>query len=347
MAEQYDVRFSIIEDATRTAGILGAGGTGSPTRDPESRRNEERANKSRQRTLLQLIGVQFTLAALLKNSQIFTNTTGALFQILGGFIDLTLAPLMPLFAQFLTYMASQFPAYNRLIAAIAPRAIDIITSIGRGIGQIFSAVAAIGAPVFSLFDKDGVSKDGRLSLNDIIQGLGAAVLGQGIFVALQTGSTNIVSATVRGLMGATIGRLSGVLRGTALFTAIIGGINFFSTLKEEGIIDALRVLADTVVTTIASAIGAMIGAAVLGIPGMILGAMGGAFIGQKFITPMIPGMGAPTSMQGGSGVVGRSVAADFANTQSPYVSSDSAGFVGSSETDAYGYDREIVKQGGR
>ena len=106
-------------------------------------------------------------------------------------------------------------------------------------------------------------------------------------------------------------------------------------------------LADTVVSTIAASIGAMIGAAVLGIPGMILGAMGGAFIGQKFITPMIPGMGAPTSMQGGAGVVGRSVAADFANTQSPYVSSDSAGFVGSSETDAYGYDREIVKQGGR
>ena len=346
MAEQYDIRFSIMEDAARTANRM-ADGTGVTGRDPETRRNQDQANKTRQRGLLQLIGVQFTLAALLKNSQIFTNTTGALFQILGGFIDLTLAPLMPLFAQFLTYMASQFPAYNRLIAAIAPRAIDIIQGVGRGIAQIFRVVSSIGAPIFSLFDKDGVSKDGRLSLNDIIAGLGAAVLGQGIFAALQTGSTNIVSATVRGLMGATIARLSSVLRGTALFAAIIGGINFFSTLKEEGIIDALRGLADKVVSTIAAAIGAMIGGAVLGIPGMILGAMGGSFIAQKFITPMLPGMGAPTSMQGGAGVVGRSVASDFANTQSPYVSSDSAGFVGSSEADAYGYDREIVKQGGR
>jgi len=346
MAEQYDVRFQIIEDATRTANRMGDG-TLIGDRDPETRRNEEKANQLRTKSLAAFIGVQFTLAALLKNSQIFTNTTGALFQILGGFIDLTLAPLMPLFAQFLTYMASQFPAYNRLIAAIVPRAIDIITSIGRGITQIFNAVAAIGAPVFSLFDKDGVSKDGRLSLSDIIAGLGAAVLGQGIFVALQTGSTSIVSATVRGLMGATIARLSGVLRGTALFAAIIGGINFFSTLKEEGIIDALRVLADTVVSTIAAAIGAMIGSAVLGIPGMILGAMGGAFLAQKFIMPMIPGMGAPTSMEGGSGVIGRSVASDFANTQSPYVSSDSAGFIGSSESDAYGYDREIARLGGR
>jgi hypothetical protein len=91
----------------------------------------------------------------------------------------------------------------------------------------------------------------------------------------------------------------------------------------------------------------MIGSAVLGIPGMILGAMGGAFLAQKFIMPMIPGMGAPTSMEGGSGVIGRSVASDFANTQSPYVSSDSAGFIGSSESDAYGYDREIVRLGGR
>jgi len=346
MAEQYDIRFSIMEDAARTANRM-ADGTGVTGRDPETRRNQDQANKTRQRGLLQLIGVQFTLAALLKNSQIFTNTTGALFQILGGFIDLTLAPLMPLFAQFLTYMASQFPAYNRLIAAIAPRAIDIIQGVGRGIAQIFRVVSSIGAPIFSLFDKDGVSKDGRLSLNDIIAGLGAAVLGQGIFAALQTGSTNIVSATVRGLMGATIARLSSVLRGTALFAAIIGGINFFSTLKEEGIIDALRVLADTVVSTIAAAIGSMIGFSVMGIPGMILGAMGGSFVAQKFITPMLPGMGAPTSMQGGAGVVGRSVASDFANTQSPYVSSDSAGFVGSSETDAYGYDREIVKLGGR
>jgi len=346
MAEQYDIRFSIMEDAARTANRM-ADGTGVTGRDPETRRNQDQANKTRQRGLLQLIGVQFTLAALLKNSQIFTNTTGALFQILGGFIDLTLAPLMPLFAQFLTYMASQFPAYNRLIAAIAPRAIDIIQGVGRGIAQIFRVVSSIGAPIFSLFDKDGVSKDGRLSLNDIIAGLGAAVLGQGIFAALQTGSTNIVSATVRGLMGATIARLSSVLRGTALFAAIIGGINFFSTLKEEGIIDALRVLADTVVSTIAAAIGSMIGFSVMGIPGMILGAMGGSFVAQKFITPMLPGMGAPTSMQGGAGVVGRSVASDFANTQSPYVSSDSAGFVGSSEADAYGYDREIVKLGGR
>ena len=346
MAEQYDVRFSIIEDATRTANRMGDG-TALGGRDPEAKNREEVANKTRQRTLMSMIGVQFTLAALLKNSQIFTNTTGALFQILGGFIDLTLAPLMPLFAQFLTYMASQFPAYNRMVAAVTPRIVDIMTSIGRGIGRIYSSVAAIGAPVFSLFDKDGVSADGRLSLNDIIQGLGAAVLGQGIFVALQTGSTSIVSATVRGLMGATIARLSGVLRGTALFAAIIGGVNFFSTLKEEGIIDALRVLADTVVSTIAAAIGAMIGSAVLGIPGMILGAMGGAFMAQKYIMPMIPGMGAPTSMQGGSGVVGRSIAGDFSNTQSPYVSSDSAGFIGSSESDAYGYDREIVKQGGR
>ena len=86
MAEQYDIRFSIMEDAARTANRM-ADGTGVTGRDPETRRNQDQANKTRQRGLLQLIGVQFTLAALLKNSQIFTNTTGALFQILGGFIE--------------------------------------------------------------------------------------------------------------------------------------------------------------------------------------------------------------------------------------------------------------------
>ena len=42
-------------------------------------------------------GIQFGVASLLKQSQLFTGFIGSIFQIVGGMIDLMLAPLMPIF----------------------------------------------------------------------------------------------------------------------------------------------------------------------------------------------------------------------------------------------------------
>ena len=95
MAEEYTVNFNLVQDAARTA------------------------------------GVQVSIAALLKNSQIFTNSLGALFQIIGGFIDVALAPLMPLIAAGLSSLANQLPVVARIAEATLPRLVGLFQGIRK------------------------------------------------------------------------------------------------------------------------------------------------------------------------------------------------------------------------
>ena len=44
-----------------------------------------------------MLGINFSLGAILKQSQIFTGIMGSLFQILGAVVDVFMAPLVPFF----------------------------------------------------------------------------------------------------------------------------------------------------------------------------------------------------------------------------------------------------------
>lgn len=54
-------------------------------------------------------GIQFSMASILKQSQIFTGALGSVFQILGAFVDVILAPFMPLFVRLVRRMVSWIP----------------------------------------------------------------------------------------------------------------------------------------------------------------------------------------------------------------------------------------------
>ena len=56
-----------------------------------------------------IMGISLSVSTLLRQSQIFTGILGALFQILGGFVDLILAPFMPLFVKVIRKLAEQMP----------------------------------------------------------------------------------------------------------------------------------------------------------------------------------------------------------------------------------------------
>jgi len=64
-----------------------------------------------------MAGISVSVSSLLRQSQIFTGFVGALFQILGGFVDVILAPFMPFFFKILTKLASWIPH----IAAMAQK----------------------------------------------------------------------------------------------------------------------------------------------------------------------------------------------------------------------------------
>jgi len=58
---------------------------------------------------LKTMGIQMGIAGILKQSQIFTSTLGALFQILGAFVDIMLAPWIPIIVPGLRKLANQIP----------------------------------------------------------------------------------------------------------------------------------------------------------------------------------------------------------------------------------------------
>jgi hypothetical protein len=78
---------AIIQGPTKTIGFLG------------------RISKG----LLGTFGIQFSIASIMKQSQIFTGTLGTIFQILGALVDVMLAPFMPLFVRIIRRMVTWIP----------------------------------------------------------------------------------------------------------------------------------------------------------------------------------------------------------------------------------------------
>jgi hypothetical protein len=346
MPEQYDVRFSILEDASRTAaaqqGVAGGISAG------QEKAEKTREVRDRQTSLARLLGLQFTLAALLKNSQIFTGTIGGIFQILGGLIDVTLAPFMPLIVALMTKLAGIIPRWSAYTQAVMPAVIEKITNVGQGIAQIVSGVNQFARKPFNLFDKDGMSADGRLSLSDIFRGLGTAVLGAGVFNALRTGSTGIVSTAVRSLMSGTIGSLSKFLRFGGWVALIFESVNIMNIFKTSGIRAALIRVADTILMTFFSTLGGLVtGAAAsfigLGPLGFLAGAgiTGAAY--SKYASPKFTGM----MGGGGGGERPRSELYTEYMENRTYPTSESASFIGSQNITAFDYDRELPRIGSR
>lgn len=74
-------------------------------------------------------GIQFGVGALLKQSQLFTGFLGSIFQIVGGMIDLMLAPLMPIFIPVLKFLAKMMPGVRITATAIANKLIEIGSAI--------------------------------------------------------------------------------------------------------------------------------------------------------------------------------------------------------------------------
>ena len=351
MAEEYTVNFNLVQDAARNAALQQGGqaaGASAGGQSPQQRRDNQQPSSQRQKSIGQLIGVQLTLAALLKNSQLFTNTLGAFFQIVGGFIDVALAPLMPLFASGLAAMANFIPVVAQVSQATLPRLVALISGVGRTLGSIAGALGNVFRPVINLFDKDGVSADGRLRLSDIVTGLGAAALGPGVVAALQTGSKAIVGATVFNMMGGTVSRLTSFVRSAGFVGLIFSGVNIASTFAEQGIESGLKALMRFFIQSVAAAIGAAIGS-MFGVLGTIVGALGGAAAGGVLANMLMGSAGTGAAgaeiNQGGR----MSAASDYSQTmqmQEAFPVSDNAGFIGSSEGSLFGTDREVARMGG-
>ena len=68
--------------------------------------------------MFKTLGIQMGLAGILKQSQVFTSTVGAFFQIFGAMVDVMLAPLIkPVLMPLMRWFARQIPTMGRLSKA--------------------------------------------------------------------------------------------------------------------------------------------------------------------------------------------------------------------------------------
>ena len=60
-----------------------------------------------------MMGISLSVSSLLRQSQLFTGLVGALFQVLGGFVDVILAPFMPYLFKVVSMLAQQIPTIRK------------------------------------------------------------------------------------------------------------------------------------------------------------------------------------------------------------------------------------------
>ena len=118
---------------------------------------------------LKKAGISFSLASILKQSQLFTGFLGSLFQILGGMVDLMLVPLIPPMMAFLTFLAKQMPLISKIGQFFVGSFVDYIT----GIFGTFKKAWDLFKEAYQLF------RDGEYiaALKKAFQGIGYLIWG--------------------------------------------------------------------------------------------------------------------------------------------------------------------------
>ena len=106
----------IMENAIKggvSGGGSGGGGGGTDKSEPNPQ-PPEKAQAGGFKSALKSLGINVTLANLLRQSQVFTGILNSMFQVIGAVLDVALAPLLPFLGKFLK---NSFP----VLIAIAER----------------------------------------------------------------------------------------------------------------------------------------------------------------------------------------------------------------------------------
>tara|TARA_R110002020_G_C16287345_1_gene772182 strand:+ start:649 stop:2376 length:1728 start_codon:yes stop_codon:yes gene_type:complete len=198
---------------------------------------------------LKKAGVSFTVGALLKQSQLFTSFMGSIFQIVGGMIDLMLAPLMPIFIPVLKFLAKMMPGVRITATAIANKLIEIGTTIatwwkdhapswlqggdGTKIAQVLGGV--VTALMFTKFT--GIWKLGKWFLGMRV----GQKAGEAAVKGAAKGATKTIGSVIKSWFGQQIGKFRSWLWGR--ITKIPGvqkivdfasdGLKLFSSWRKE------------------------------------------------------------------------------------------------------------------
>lgn len=109
------------------------------------------------------LGLNFSVGAIMKQSQIFTSTIGVIFQLLGALVDVMLAPLIPLLIPAIQAISNFIPVVAKwsekvlgpMVAAIMSFFKTIGTGVWDGIKLVVTAVESIDKFIADVFDASG------------------------------------------------------------------------------------------------------------------------------------------------------------------------------------------------
>ena len=124
---------------------LGAGGDSKK----DDKKNKDKDRKDNQKGLMATLGIQFTLGAMLKQSQIFTGFLGSVFQLIGALVDVILAPLAPYLFKLVEIMASWIPK----IGEWSQKTVDWLKNLFVRLAEVASGITGMTVSAGDLVQK--------------------------------------------------------------------------------------------------------------------------------------------------------------------------------------------------
>ena len=121
-----------VTDEAEAAGV-GGGGGGKRQNMMGKMNKMTKAGTKMVKAGLKAGGVNFSLGSLLKQAQIFTGFFGSLFQILGGFLDVLLAPLIPILMPVLMFLARMIPVVGKLAQIMLGPVVFVIALVQKAV----------------------------------------------------------------------------------------------------------------------------------------------------------------------------------------------------------------------
>jgi hypothetical protein len=235
------------------------------------------------------LGINIGVAAILKQSQIFTGTLGTIFQILGAMVDVILAPFMPLIVKGLQMLVSHMPGIQEKAQRIIGNIIKVAFWIGNliktvkdllpvKIGNFFKSAlqyVIIGLFLAKLFGLFGlVTGAVKVMSGLILKSLGTLIYGQRV----QIMQSDVVTRQTTG----NFGRGGGIGMGRAMAggVALAGAAMLYSGAKQGNVGQAMLGGATTG-AGVGAMVGGPMGAVVGGAIGLVAGGIIAAAIGKK------------------------------------------------------------------
>jgi len=117
------------------------------------------------------LGLNFSVGAIMKQSQIFTSTIGVIFQLLGAMVDVMLAPLIPLMIPAIQAISNFIPVLakwsEKVLGPTVEKIMSIFKTVGNGVWEsiklVVTAVESIDKFIADVFDASSTRVTGWIA----------------------------------------------------------------------------------------------------------------------------------------------------------------------------------------